>query len=461
MNKQLLLKKFIIYDILAAIVAWLLFMFYRRMWHDMSLFVFTSKYIVGLFVFPVACLFFHWISGFYLRIERMSIRKCLFTTFVTSSIISIGIFFIFMIEDAAISNTYYYNSLFAMAGLLFVCTFLVRLLLVVDINNNYKNKRWSIKTIIIGNGKNAERIAATMERETYNRQTLVGFVEVDSKISVSKELLLGKIRDLEKIIVKNNVEEAIIALDEPDEQKLFTYINTLYRNNIGIKFTPRIYEILTGSARIGDFGTQPLVCITDLDMPAWQVCVKRFFDIMASALALLLLLPLFAYIAIAIKRDSKGSVFYLQERIGYLGKPFNIIKFRSMYIDSENGVPRLSSPEDDRITRAGRTLRRYRLDELPQFWNILRGDMSIVGPRPERRFYINQIIEQAPYYCLIYKVKPGLTSWGPIKIGYTDSIEKMVERLNYDIIYIENMSLLNDLKILLFTFEIIFKGKGM
>ncbi len=132
-----------------------------------------------------------------------------------------------------------------------------------------------------------------------------------------------------------------------------------------------------------------------------------------------------------------------------------------MYVGSENGMPKLSSAYDERITPVGRILRKYRIDELPQFWNILRGEMSIVGPRPERRYYINQIIEEAPYYCLLYKIRPGLTSWGPIKIGYSDTIEKMIERLNYDIIYIENMSLMNDLKIMALTLEIIFNGKGV
>ena len=132
-----------------------------------------------------------------------------------------------------------------------------------------------------------------------------------------------------------------------------------------------------------------------------------------------------------------------------------------MYLGSENGIPRLSSPNDDRITPVGRVLRKYRIDEIPQFWNIIKGDMSLVGPRPERRYYINRIIEEAPYYCLLYKIRPGLTSWGPIKIGYSDCVEKMIERLNYDIIYLDNMSLLTDMKILIYTLEIIFKGKGV
>ena len=286
-------------------------------------------------------------------------------------------------------------------------------------------------------------------------------MSVDQYSSVPKERILGNMSQIENIIDTNKIAESIIALDETDEQKLFTYINALYRFDIEIRFTPRLYEILTGSARIGSIGMSPLVSITNLNMPYWQASVKRFVDIVVSSIALLLLLPSFIYFAIKIKRDSKGPVFYSQERIGYLGKPFKILKFRTMYTGAENGTPKLSSANDDRITTIGRTLRKYRIDELPQFWNILKGDMSIVGPRPERKYYINQIIEEAPYYCLLYKIRPGLTSWGPIKIGYSDTIEKMIERLNYDIIYIENMSLLNDLKILILTLEIIFKGKGV
>ena len=345
-------------------------------------------------------------------------------------------------------------------GLLFTITLIFRSIIISDINQNYKSKKWSTKTIIIGTGKNALKIADELEKNA-GRNFLIGYVKVDQNCCVPVNKIIGQISHIGAFIEEQNIEEAIIALDDTDELKLFSYINMLYRYNIEIRFTPRLYEILTGSARISTIGMSPLVSITNLNMSDWEVSVKRFLDILVSIISLVLLLPFFIYFAIKIKHDSKGPVFYKQERIGYLGKPFQILKFRTMYIDSENGTPKLSSTYDERITEFGRILRKYRIDELPQFWNILMGEMSLVGPRPERRYYINQIIEDAPYYCLLYKIRPGLTSWGPIKIGYSDTIEKMVERLNYDIIYIENMSLLNDLKIIILTLEILFKGKGV
>jgi lipopolysaccharide/colanic/teichoic acid biosynthesis glycosyltransferase len=168
-----------------------------------------------------------------------------------------------------------------------------------------------------------------------------------------------------------------------------------------------------------------------------------------------------ALIALQVKIGSKGPVVYSQERIGLYGLPFKIYKFRTMIEHAEEeAAPQLTHDNDPRITGVGKWLRKYRLDELPQLWNILKGDMSIVGPRPERPYFVAQIMQEAPYYCLLYKVRPGLTSWGPIRVGYTDTMEKMIERLNCDVVYIENMSLLLDLKILFYTVGVILKGKG-
>jgi exopolysaccharide biosynthesis polyprenyl glycosylphosphotransferase len=325
----------------------------------------------------------------------------------------------------------------------------------------YRTKRRTINTIIIGTGKKAVLMAKEIT-ENAPEYTLVGFIFVENQpVEIPRDSIVGYINGVGDVIAKYGIKDIIISLDDTDEHQLFRLINTMYSYDVDIRFTPRLYEILTGGSRIHLMGGSPLITITNLNMPDWQFSVKRFFDIVFSLVLIILLLPVMIFFAIRVKLDSPGPVFYLQDRVGYQGKTFRIVKFRTMYDGSENGIPQLSSANDERITPIGRFLRKYRIDELPQLWNILKGDMSVVGPRPERRFFIDQIIEKAPHYCLLYKIRPGLTSWGPIRIGYSDTVDKMIERLNYDIIYLDNMSLMNDFKILLLTVEIIIKGKGV
>ena len=466
MKKNTLLSKFIIADIIAALLVWFAFVVYRKTINDISvidnfgIIMRNYDYFTSLIIFPVLCVFIHYLTGVYINIHKKNTLSLLLPTIISSLVVALPVFFILKLKDVTVSYGYFYSSLFVLFGLMAVSTFFFRSIIMAQVKKNYQTRKWTINTIIIGNGTNALKMADELSKVSA-RNTILGFVTVDAKSSFPADKIIGNFAQLEQIFAQNKIDEAIIALDNADEQKLFKYINALYRYNIDIRFTPRLYEILTGSARIGNLSASPLVSITDVPMSDWEMSIKRFFDLTISLVMIILLLPVFLFFIIWIKTDSKGSVFYLQERIGIHGRPFNILKFRTMYEGAETGQPRLSSPEDDRITRVGRILRKYRFDELPQFFNILKGEMSLVGPRPERKFYINQIIEDAPYYCLLYKIRPGLTSWGPIKIGYSDTIEKMIERLNYDIIYIENMSLINDMKILLFTIEIIFKGKGV
>ena len=256
-------------------------------------------------------------------------------------------------------------------------------------------------------------------------------------------------------------EEKIIINQTDDEQHLYEQIRTAYPTGKPIYIRPRVYDMLTGAARIQTLDEDALICLTDLSMTDAEVCIKRAFDIVAAAVVLVVGSPLYALLAALVYGSSKGPIIYSQERIGHNGKPFRIYKFRTMVVSAEQeGTPMLSQKEDKRITRVGRWMRRYRLDELPQVWNVLKGDMSIVGPRPERPYFIRLIEQQAPYYCLLYKIRPGLTSWGPIKVGYTDTMEKMIRRLNYDITYMENMSLVLDCKIMLFTIAVLFRGDG-
>ncbi|MCQ2335510.1 MAG: exopolysaccharide biosynthesis polyprenyl glycosylphosphotransferase, partial [Paludibacteraceae bacterium] len=263
------------------------------------------------------------------------------------------------------------------------------------------------------------------------------------------------------ISLPQGTERLIINVPEQaTEQQLYTIIRRVYPLQVELAFSASTYDLLTGRARVRDLNEQPLVCITDMPMTDCQLAIKRAFDVLASALALIILSPLMMAITIAVRRTSNGPAIYRQERIGHYGRPFLILKFRTMQEHAEQQTPMLTQDNDPRVTPLGQWLRKYRLDELPQFWNILRGEMSIVGPRPERQFFIGQIIQHAPCYCLIYKMRPGLTSWGPIKVGYTDTIDKMVQRLNYDIAYMENMSLTLDLKILFYTIDVLIHGKG-
>lgn len=268
--------------------------------------------------------------------------------------------------------------------------------------------------------------------------------------------------DLDKTCKALDVQSIIIAPSNRTNSETLHLINNLFHLAIPIKIAPETYDIITSNIRHANIIGEPFVNIAQSNMPEWQKNVKRMFDICISATALVVLAPVFAAIAFAIKKDSKGSIIYSQERIGKNGKPFHIYKFRTMVTNAESGgVPMLSNEEDKRITKIGHTLRKYRLDETPQFWNVLKGDMSLVGPRPERKFFAEQIIERAPYYTLTYQIRPGITSWGMVKYGYAKNVDEMIERSKYDLIYLDNMSLFVDFKIILYTVRTVLTGKGM
>ena len=260
---------------------------------------------------------------------------------------------------------------------------------------------------------------------------------------------MGNIDNLISVINDEKIEEVIIAIESHERSKIQEIVVKVKSTNVQIRAVPDILDIISGNVKMSSIFGVPLIEMSHDTMPAWQINVKRLIDSVVSLMAIILLSPTYIVLAICVKFSSKGPIFYCQERLGRYAKPFKIIKFRTMYVDAEKDGPALSSDNDPRITPLGRFMRKVRFDELPQFVNVLKGDMSLVGPRPEREFYIEQIVQRAPHYYSVFKVRPGITSWGQVKYGYAENVDEMVDRLKYDIIYLENMSLYLDIKILI------------
>ena len=413
--------RYVLADLISSELVWLCFLIFRWMVYE-GRFDFMRDALIPAFsfwlpllVYPVVCLIVYYLSGYYLRPFQKPLWREFLRTFICAAVISLFFFFCIIIDDEVESYNRYLVSLGVLFGLQFVLSYIPRLTITL-----LSRRLGIIRTQTVHSLDEASRL------------------------------------------VTGDQDEVIIDLPSGyTDRELYTIIARLYPLSCEISMVPRVYDMLTGAARIGHLDRPSLIRITEQAMSDSELCIKRAFDIVTSAIGLVVLSPLFGLIALQIKISSKGPVFYAQERVGLYGRPFHIYKFRTMIDHAESdGVPKLTLDDDPRITKIGHWLRKYRLDELPQLWNILRGDMSIVGPRPERPYFIDQIMKEAPYYCLIYKVRPGLTSWGPIRVGYTDTIEKMIERLNSDVVYVENMSLLLDLKILFFTIGVIIHGKG-
>jgi exopolysaccharide biosynthesis polyprenyl glycosylphosphotransferase len=460
---------YVIFDIVAAFLVWLLFYLYRRITNDMVLFgdkieyFFVPDYslLPSAISFPIVALFIHYLTGFYNEKVRRSRLIELFSTFIGTFFISTIIYFGLLVDDIVVSYTFYYRSFLILWGLFFVVTYLFRITQTTIVLSKLRKGLIPDSVLIVGTGDTAQKVTEIIGKDSLRTgQKIIGYIAVRDRVVVEEKLLLGRLNDLEQVVYGHVVNEVIIAVDDMDNDMIFSIANRLIVCGVEVKFAPRLFEVVTGHVSFTNVTSEPLVDITSSRMPAWQQSVKRVFDIVVSVVGMLILSPVYLYVAIRVKLGSKGPIFYKQERIGYEGCPFMIYKFRTMYTDAERMGPQLSQVNDPRITPFGHVMRKYRLDELPQFWNILRGDMSIVGPRPERRYYIEQIEKIAPYYCLVYKVKPGLLSWGPIKIGYSDTVEKMVERLRYDIIYMDNMTLQTDIKILFYSVGVILRGKG-
>lgn len=471
--------KYIICDTLSAMLAWSALFLFRKVvlenigFNDVLHFYKDSNFWMGLVFVPAGWLTLYSIMGTYRNVMRKARLKELLETLIATLIGVVVIFFVLLIDDVyAVSgnagvDTYrgYYASFLFLLAVQFLLTYLPRVLITSQTVRRVHSRRIGFPTLLIGSKKKAFQTYLDLEnQEIYSGNLFSGFVSLSDDIDQQLASVmphLGSTADLRKLVEQYAIEEAIIAV-EPDEQDK---INEILRDldtsgDLIIKITPDARDLIIGSIKQDSIFHSPLIVINNRLMPEWQYSLKRIADIVVSILAMIVLSPVYLVTAIIVKCTSPGPVFYAQERIGYHGKPFKMHKFRSMYVDAEQAGPALSKDDDPRITPFGRFMRKVRLDEIPQFYNVLKGTMSLVGPRPERQFYIDQIVKRAPEYLLLQRVKPGITSWGQVKYGYASTVDEMVERLRYDLLYLDNMSITTDIKILLYTVIIILQGRG-
>jgi len=470
MNKYLQVSKYLFLDWFSALLAWAFFYFFRKLnenpyvFHQLNEIYDDRKFWLGIFLVPLFWIVLYIMDGSYRRIYRKSRLKELEQTFFTILIGTIILFFALLLNDQVHGYKDYYEFFLLLFILQFGFTYTFRLLLTSQTVHKIHQGKIGFNTLIIGSNGNAENIYQTItNQEISSGNKFIGFVNVhDHKdFKMGKYIpYLGNYMELNKIVAEQKVEEVIVAIERSERETIQRIIIELEEANVLIKIIPLLQDIIFGTVKVSNVFHTPLIEISPDVMPAWQQYLKRFLDIFASSMVLIFLSPVYLFTALGVKFSSPGPILFKQKRIGYKGKPFYMYKFRSMYVDAEKDGPQLSSKNDPRITPFGLFIRKYRLDEMPQFFTVLRGQMSLVGPRPERKYYIDQIMQKAPHYRLLLKVKPGITSWGQVKYGYASTIDEMVDRLKYDLLYLENMSLSMDFKIMIYTILIVIQGRG-
>lgn len=429
---------------------------------DLPVFFTESKAILEQIIVPFLLLGVYWISGYYNRPLVRSRLQELEITFYSSLFSAMAVYLLLYADVTWRSNAVTAYMIGLLTFLLMAFVYLGRIVITTFTIRHYRKIKTNSAVLIIGCSEKAIRVARQLsDSQTQFAFHIIGYIRIPGEKTAERlNATVYEEKDLDMICDEYGINQIIIAPEIRQDRLVMKYLGKAIQRDITVRIAPDTLSVITSGIKMNDILADPFIYLTSPRMSEFSKNIKLTSDIILSSLALVVLSPLMLLLALMVKSGSEGPAIYAQPRMGKGYKPFNIYKFRSMSLDAETNGPQLSCDNDPRITRIGRWMRKYRLDELPQLWNVIKGEMSIVGPRPEREFYIRQILERAPYYCLLSQVKPGITSWGLVKFGYASTIGEMVERARYDLIYLSNMSISIDIKIMIYTIRTILSGSG-
>jgi len=451
-------------DLLTINLAWSLY-YYIRIRSGWLVSSGEPDFLVPMIAICVYWLIVFFLFGLYRRWYAKSRLDEIATIFRAVTFGVLVLFFVIFFDDRGTGSPFHNRLLivfywffvisFVGAGRFLLHTFQRRLLIAgIGVHN----------TLIVGTSEKAKELCDSVYAYPALGYKIVGIVpvtHVSGDDMYGKVSLLGSIADLSRYIGDYHVKDILIALDSSEHHKLLSIISACDPHEVSIKIIPDLYDIISGQARTNQIYGFPLIEVMPELMQPWEYAIKRMIDIAVSFIVLFVGLPIWLLVALAIKFNSRGPVFYAQERVGKDGKHFNIIKFRSMYENAEEeSGPVWANKKDTRVTFVGKILRKVRIDEIPQLINVLDGKMSLVGPRPERPFFVEQLSKEIPLYMRRLKVRPGITGWAQVKHKYDESVEDVKRKVEYDLFYIENMSIRMDLKILFNTVAVVLLGKG-